>query len=170
MQRTSRGAAIELVISIAVLFLGLAVAYLASRLPAPSGYSGIGPSLMPSIVGGGLIVVGVWLLAEFLTGGWRQRASDDAVERGEHAFFAPGFVWISAGLFAQMALIGTGGFVIAAIVLFTMVSRGFGSTRLLRDAAIGAVIALSIFFFFVKFLNVNLPAGWLKPILGAAGI
>jgi putative tricarboxylic transport membrane protein len=114
--------------------------------------------------------VGVWLLAECLSGGWRQRASDDAAERGEHAFFSPGFVWISAGLFAQMALIGTGGFVIAAIVLFTMVSRGFGSTKPLRDAAIGAVLALSIFWFFVKFLNVNLPAGWLRPLLGAAGI
>jgi putative tricarboxylic transport membrane protein len=170
MQRMARGAAIEIGISIAVLLLGFCVAYQAARLPAPTGYSGIGPALMPSIVAGGLIIVGLWLLAECLTGGWRQSASDDAVERGEHAFFSPGFVWISAGLVAQMALIGTGGFVIAAVVLFTMVSRGFGSIKPLRDAAIGAVLALSIFWFFVKFLNVNLPAGWLKPLLGGAGI
>jgi len=28
----------------------------------------------------------------------------------------------------------------------------------------------AVFEFFVKLLNVNLPAGWLQPILGAAGI
>lgn len=170
MQRPSRGAAIEIGISIAVLLLGLFIAVMAARLPVPSGYSGVGPAAMPSIVATGLIVAGLWLLAECFTGGWRQRASDDATERGEHAFLASGFVWVSAGLLAQMALIGTGGFVIAAIALFTMVSRGFGSTRPLRDALIGAVLALGIFFFFVKFLNVNLPAGWLKPLLGGAGI
>jgi hypothetical protein len=31
-------------------------------------------------------------------------------------------------------------------------------------------VALAIFVFFVHLLNVNLPAGWLKPVLGAAGI
>ena len=29
---------------------------------------------------------------------------------------------------------------------------------------------LAVFLFFVKFLNVNLPAGVLKPLLGVAGI
>jgi hypothetical protein len=31
-------------------------------------------------------------------------------------------------------------------------------------------MSLAIFLFFVKLLNVNLPAGWLTPILGGAGI
>ena len=168
--RTPRGAAVDLAISCGVLLAGIAVLLIAARLPAPSGYSGIGPALMPNIVGVGLVVTGLWLLAECLTGGWRQRASDDATERGEHPFFSPGFVWVTAGLVAQMVLIGNAGFVIAAVALFTMVARGFGSTRPWRDVAIGAVLALGIFVFFVKFLNVNLPAGWLKPLLGAAGI
>ena len=36
--------------------------------------------------------------------------------------------------------------------------------------AIGVVLGLCVFLFFVRFLNVNLPAGWLRPVLGAAGI
>ncbi|MCX8005187.1 MAG: tripartite tricarboxylate transporter TctB family protein, partial [Burkholderiaceae bacterium] len=112
----------------------------------------------------------LWLLAEAATGGWRRAAPDDPAQRGEHAFHAPGFLWVTAGLFAHMALISRAGFVIAATVLFALVARGFGSRRLLRDAAIGAAIALAIFLFFVRFLNVNLPAGWLYPLLGAAGI
>ena len=34
----------------------------------------------------------------------------------------------------------------------------------------GALISVAVFLFFVKFLNVNLPAGWLAPLLGTAGI
>ncbi|MCU0940200.1 MAG: tripartite tricarboxylate transporter TctB family protein [Burkholderiaceae bacterium] len=82
----------------------------AARMPATGGFSGVGPAAMPSIVATGLIIVGLWLTAERLTGGWRQ-AEGAPESRGEHAFFAPGFVWISAGLIAQMALIHTAGFV-----------------------------------------------------------
>jgi len=60
--------------------------------------------------------------------------------------------------------------VLAQAALFACVARGFGSTRPARDSAIGVVLGLAVFLFFVKFLNVNLPAGWLKPILGTAGI
>lgn len=169
MQAPLRGALVELAISIALLALGIAVAVVAARMPASGGFSGVGPAAMPSIVATGLIGVGLWLLAESLTGGWRQREADP-VDRGEHAFFAPGFVWVSAGLAAQMLLIHSAGFVIAAIALFTCVARGFGSRKPLRDAGIGAVLSTAIFLFFVQFLNVSLPAGWLKPLLGTAGI
>ena len=165
-----RGALVELAIGAALLALGIFVAAIASRMPETGGFSGVGPAAMPKIVATGLVVVGLWLLAESLTGGWRERESDDPTVRGEHAFFGPGFVWISAGLVAQMALIHSAGFVIAAAVLFVCVARGFGSRRPARDAITGVLLSLAIFWFFVKFLNVNLPAGWLKPLLGAAGI
>jgi putative tricarboxylic transport membrane protein len=69
-----------------------------------------------------------------------------------------------------MILIGTAGFVIAGAVLLACVARGFGSRRFVRDLAIGFVLALAAFLFFVKFLNVGLPGGWLAPLLGTAGI
>jgi putative tricarboxylic transport membrane protein len=67
-------------------------------------------------------------------------------------------------------LIHRAGFVLAQAALFTCVARGFGSRKLLRDFAIGLVLGLAVFGFFVKFLNVNLPAGWLAPLIGGAGI
>ena len=69
-----------------------------------------------------------------------------------------------------MALIGWAGFVIAGVALFACIARGFGSLRIARDLGLGLVLSLGVFAFFVKLLNVNLPAGWLAPLLGSAGI
>ena len=41
-----------------------------------------------------------------------------------------------------------------------LVARGFGSDALAaRPAAIGLVLGVLVYLFFVRFLNVNLPAG-----------
>lgn len=166
----SRGGRVDLILSLAVVALGVFATAVAFQLPDVGGYARIGPNFMPKFVSAGLIFLGIWLLAEVFTGGWRERVPDDAAERGEHAFHVGAFAWVSAGLFAQMALIHSAGFVIAAMVLYALVARGFGSTRWLRDLAIGLVLGVIVYLFFVRFLNVNLPAGWLQPLLGAAGL
>lgn len=160
----------EIVLSGAIAALGIFVLLVSATLPGSRSYSAIGANFMPFVVGAGLLLVGLALLAETFTGGWRNAAEDDPAARGEHPLHWPAFAWITAGLFAQMALIGSAGFVIAAGVVFTCVARGFGSARPLRDALIGLGLGLGVFLFFVRFLNVNLPAGWLQPLLGGAGI
>ena len=165
-----RRSAAEIALSLGVLALGLGVAGVTATLPSEGGYAGIGPNFIPAVVGAGIIALGVWLSVEAFTGGWRGAAPDDAAARGEHPFNGAAFGWISAGLFVHMVLIGWAGFVIAGALLFACVARGFGSRRIARDLAIGLVLSLAVFFFFVKLLNVNLPAGWLQPLLGSAGI
>lgn len=160
----------EVALSLGVLALGIGVAIGTTMLPSEGGYAGIGPNFVPGVVAAGLLVVGAWLAFEAFTGGWRGAPPDDPIERAEHAFHTPSFAWISIGLFAHMALIGTGGFVVAGVALFACIARGFGSTRVVRDIAIGLVLSLGVFLFFVKLLNVGLPAGWLAPLLGAAGV
>ena len=167
---STRGGRVDLILSLGVLALGIFATAVAFQLPEAGGYARIGPNFMPKVVSAGLILLGFWLLAEVFTGGWRERVPDDPAERGEHAFHLPAFAWVSAGLFAQMALIQNAGFVIAAMVLYVLVARGFGSDRWLRDLAIGLVLGVAVYLFFVRFLNVNLPAGWLRPLLGTAGI
>src|SRR5262249_1866595 len=160
----------ELIISLGVVALGAALAVGTTRLSGGGGYARIGPNAAPAVVAGGLIFLGLWLLYEALSGGWRKALFDPPVAPGEHSFLSPALVWVSVGLFAEMLLIDRAGFVLAQAALFACVARGFGSTRIVRDSAIGVVLGLGVFLFFVKFLNVNLPAGWLKPILGTAGI
>ncbi len=160
----------EVAISAAVLALGIAVAAIGRSLSGNQGYSLVGPDMMPIVVGIGLCFLGAWLLVESLSGGWRNPEPDLPEARGDHPFIAGAFAWVLGGLALQMALVHTAGFVIAAGALFFCVARGFGSRRPVRDLVIGLVIGLAVFLFFVKFLNVNLPAGLLRPLLGAAGI
>ena len=154
----------EVALSLGVVALGLGVAAVTASLPSEGGYAGIGPNFIPAVVAAGIIALGVWLSIEAFTGGWRKRVDE------EEPFEPRPFLWVSGGLFAHMALIGWAGFVIAGVVLFPCIARGFGSRRVARDLAFGLVLSLGVFLFFVKLLNVNLPAGWLTPILGAAGI
>lgn len=165
-----RRSAAEVALSLGVLALGVGVAVVTATLPSEGGYAGIGPNFIPAVVAGGIILLGAWLAFEAFTGGWRNAAPDDAAARGEHAFHGAGFGWISAGLFAHMALIGWAGFVVAGVVLFACVARAFGSARVARDIGLGLVLSVAIYAFFVKLLNVNLPAGWLAPLLGTAGV
>jgi len=154
----------EVALSLGVVALGLGVAGVTATLPSEGGYAGIGPNFIPAVVAAGIIALGIWLAAEAFTGGWREAPEHEEV------FQKNPFLWVSAGLFAHMALIAWAGFIVAGTVLFACVARGFGSRRLARDLAIAVVITLGIYLFFVKLLNVGLPAGWLAPVLGGAGI
>jgi putative tricarboxylic transport membrane protein len=154
----------EIALSLGVLALGILVAAVTATLPSEGGYARIGPNFIPAVVAAGLILLGLWLSYEAFNGGWRQRT-----EHAE-AYEPNAFLWVSGGLFAHMVLIGWAGFVIAGTVLFVCVARGFAGRRWARNAGIGFVLSLGIYLFFVKLLNVNLPAGWLAPLLGGAGI
>jgi putative tricarboxylic transport membrane protein len=161
----------EIALSAGVLALGATTAVGTALLPSEGGYARIGPNFMPAVVAAGLLLLGAWLLWEASTGqGWRRMPSDAAEARGEHPFHAGAFVWVSAGLFAQMLLIHTAGFVLAGAALFLCVARGFGSARVARDAALGLAITLAIYLFFAQVLTVSLPAGWLAPLLRVFGI
>ena len=146
----------EVALAAGVLALGIGAAAVTATLPSEGGYAGIGPNFFPALVSGGLILLGLWLGFEAFSGGWRNR------EQKTDRFAARPFLWVSAGLFAHMALIGWAGFVVAGTVLFACVARGFGSQRVVRDVGTALMLTLAIYFFFVKLLNVNLPAGWMQ--------
>ena len=154
----------EVALAVGVAAIGCGAAAVTAGLPGEGGYAGVGPNFIPAVVSGGLIVLGLWLAWEAWTGRWRIAAPE------AQPFDAPAFLWITGALFAHMALIGFAGFVLAGAVLFAGVARGFGSRRAARDGALGLALSLAIFLFFVKLLNVNLPAGWLAPLLGGAGL
>ena len=145
----------EIALSIGVVALGAGMGAVTATLPAEGGYAGIGPNFIPAIVAAGTILCGLWLAFEAFTGGWRR------LEDEKRPFESAPLLWISAGLFAQMALIGSAGFVLSGTALFACVARGCGSRRPARDVAVGLFLTVLVFVFFVKLLNVSLPAGWM---------
>jgi putative tricarboxylic transport membrane protein len=149
----------QLAVAGAVLLLGLLMAYGTLQLPAATGYAKVGPRLMPAIVSGGLILLGIVLLKEAWFGGFK---GVDEAEAAANRTDWKAFGWISGAMIINGILMVPAGFVIAGTVMFAMAARGFGSTRWLKNAIIGATLAAATYGFFNYGLGLNLPAGLLR--------
>lgn len=153
-----------------VLVLGLLIAAGATQISSEAGYGGVGPNFLPWVVGGLLALCGAFLVWEALSGGFRQMEAASGADTGHW----PGFVWVSAGLLANAALITPIGFILSCTLCFVLAVRGFRSSEgrldlslraLVVDALIGMAIAAPVFWMFTKFLAINLPGltdtGWI---------
>ena len=154
-----------------VLLTGLALAFGAISIPSEAGYGGVGPNFLPWLVACVLTLCGGWILWEARTGGFREL---DAPTGAEQAFW-PGFVWVSAGLLLNAALITQLGFILSCTLCYVLAVQGLRrasgqpSANLPRTWAIdlltGALIAAPVFWMFTKFLAINLPGltttGWI---------
>ena len=136
------------------------VLWQAASIPADGGYSVVGPRFTPLVIGAGLAIIGALLLLQAFAGGWKGMEAQSSTPR----MHAPAFAWIAGGLVLHMIVIGVVGFTLASTLLFTMVARGFGSRRIVRDAVIGLVLATIVFLFFTRVLNLSLPASPLGAI------
>lgn len=146
------------------------LAWGASNIPSEAGYAGVGPNFLPWLVTAALLVCGGWLLFEAATGGFRDLDEPAEDERG----FWPGFVWVSAGLLLNAALIERLGFILSCALCFMLAVRGFKSAEGRRDRSlrsfvmdllVGLAIAAPVYWMFTQGLAINLPGltgtGWL---------
>lgn len=146
----------EMLISLGLIALGSFVIYETQNIAETQGYAQIGPRLFPYIIGVGLTLCGAVLGWQAVSGGWRKVPLD---QEGHDTPDWLAFLVISAGIVLHMIVIGWAGFILAALLLFVMVARGFGSRRPLRDAMIAAVMAVLVFALFTYGLGLNLPKG-----------
>ena len=157
-------------IGIGTLVLGLLLAAGATQISAEAGYSGVGPNFLPWLVAGVLVLCGVFLIREARSGGYRDMEEPSGAATGHW----PGFVWVSAGVLLNAALITTVGFILSCTLCFVLAAQGFKSAegRLdlgvgawLKNAGIGLAIAAPVYWMFTKLLAINLPGltstGWL---------
>lgn len=142
-----------------LLFAGL-VLWQTLTIPVSPMYAQVGPRVFPYITTTGLAVFAILLLVQAARGGWQP---DD---EKEVALDWRAVAFVTAGLVANVALIGPLGFSAASTVMFVLVAYGFGSRRPLRDAGIGLVLALAAYFGFAKALGVNIGAGVIENLLG----
>ncbi|BEP35935.1 tripartite tricarboxylate transporter TctB family protein [Variovorax sp. V59] len=161
----------QTLVGIGVFLTGLALAFGAIGISSEAGYGGVGPNFLPWLVSGVLTLCGGWILWEARTGGFREL---DAPSGAEHAYW-PGFVWVSAGLLLNAALITTLGFILSCTLCYVLAVQGLRrasgqpSANQPRTWAIdlltGALISAPVFWMFTKFLAINLPGltttGWI---------
>ena len=146
----------EMLVSLGLIALGSFVIYETQSIAETQGYAQIGPRLFPYLIGIGLTLCGAVLGWQALSGGWRNVPLD---QEGHDTPDWLAFAVISAGIVLHMIVIGWAGFILAALLLFVMVARGFGSRRPVRDVVIAAVLAVLVFALFTYGLGLNLPKG-----------
>ena len=145
----------ELLISLGLIALGTFIIWETRGIAETQGYAQIGPRLFPYIIGSGLTLFGAVLGWQAVAGGWRHIPVEEAHATPDWS----AFVIVTIGVLLHMAIIGWAGFIIASTALFVLIARGFGSRRLARDAIIGIVLAVVVFFIFTLALGLSLPKG-----------
>jgi putative tricarboxylic transport membrane protein len=156
--RAPRG---QLAVGAGVALIGLLVLWGAFYLPTEGGYAQIGPGVVPRIVGGVTLLLGVLLVREAWATGFRG-VDEEAEARLPMDW--PAFAWVTAGIIGYGVLIEYAGFILASTLLFVLVARGFGSRRWLLNAVTGAVLAVAVFAIFNYGLGLTLPVGVLKGL------
>jgi putative tricarboxylic transport membrane protein len=160
----------QLLIGAGSLVGGLALAAGATQISSDAGYAGVGPNFLPWVVAVGLIICGGLMVREALSGGFRNMEEPTGAESGHW----PGFLWVSAALLMNAALITTIGFIASCSLCFVLAVRGYKSAEgrldlsvraFLVDAAIGFAISAPVYWMFTKLLAINLPGltstGWI---------
>ena len=153
-----------------VLLIALGLAWGAVDISSASGYGGVGPNFLPWLMASALLGCGVFIVWEALSGGFRSIE----LPAGQDRAYWPGFIWITAGMLINAALINRIGFILSCTLCFVLAVRGLrGATEMrdksltswLKDAAIGAAISAPVFWMFTKFLAISLPGltsnGWI---------
>ncbi|WGF86392.1 tripartite tricarboxylate transporter TctB family protein [Marinivivus vitaminiproducens] len=143
----------EAAFAVAVLALGLFVAFETTQIHTARSNAPVGPALFPYIVAAGLILVGLFALREAFAG---------KVAHADEAGFEldwKAIVIASLGLLVHLLIVEDLGWLVATTVLFALVARAFGSRRLMADLALGLVLALLTFGVFNYGLDLSLPVG-----------
>jgi putative tricarboxylic transport membrane protein len=155
----------EMLLALAAVVFGILIVWQTTLIRLTPAYSKVGPRVIPYIVGAGLVVVGVWLAYEAITG--RVPAGTTASEDADPTLPTD---WRTVGrlalaLLAYLLLIERAGFIIASATLFVIAAFAMGSRPLVRDIAIGIVMPTILYLVFSRGLGLSLPAGVLEGIV-----
>ena len=134
-------------------------------MDVPQGSSIVSPQTFPYMVAAFTSLVGFILILDVLRGRLGTPEGDEPGDPFVGANFKTMAI-IATAIGLHVILLEIAGYVIAATVCFFGVSYGFGSRKYLKDFGISLAFALVVYFSFTKGLNINLPSGFFKGVLG----
>lgn len=159
---TTRPLSGELLVALGIVAFGLFLMVETMAIPVSPGYARVGPRVIPWVVSSALVLVGLMLVREALTGKWWKpiEGIEDADQIGEAAppSFAP-VIWLIVGFGLYLITIKFAGLPIASALLFAAGARAFDSLRPVPDLIVGLILGLVIFIGFNYGLGLSLPGG-----------
>lgn len=156
----------EFMVALGLLAMGIVILVDLQDIRVPRAFSSVGPRVFPTVVGWGLIVIGVWYVIDVALGHAVAPSadSDDADPTLPADWAVMGGIAFSLVVYAL--LMESAGFVVASAALFTIAAYAMGSRRYVRDIAIAVAVSLITFFAFSEWLGIRLPYGILEPFFG----
>lgn len=161
--RASRGLIEARLAAVAVIGLGLLALFGATLVGSGAGYVAVSPSVMPVVVGLGLVALGALLLLRATVRPDLDLARHVASEAARTDWRTTGLVLVSLVVYALT--LGPLGYVLATTWFIPTVARILGSRRPGRDVVVGVLLGIVVYIGFTQFLGVRLPAGLLDRIL-----
>lgn len=148
----------ELGLSAVVLVLGVLVVIGTLDVSAAASQLGVGPRFFPMLVGGAMVLIGLFYVADVLRGGRGDPEESEDVD-AEAPTDWRGVLLVSGVFLAFAALLDVLGWIIGASLLFFGVSVALGAEHRLRAAVVAVVLGVTTYLLFVNGLGVTLPGG-----------
>lgn len=143
-----------------IVGFGAGVAGLAQTFPPMPGQA-VGPSLFPTAIGVGLMVLGAGLSASGIRRGERPAVTLDDWARNRRA--TVGFLLVIADLVFYALVVDRLGFFLTGFLFLVVLMRAF-RVRTGRAAAVSAAVTLAVHYGFYTLLRVPLPWGLLERL------
>jgi len=146
----------ELAFAAGMVMLALVILYDSFSIRLGISYDRIGPRFFPFIVSAGLLVTAMLMIVESLHGKGQQ---------SPYKIRKLPLVLLGLALITCLLLFERLGFIVAVSIQFWLIARAFNSLYPLRDAIIGIVLAVTIYFAFTQGLGLVLPRGILSSLI-----
>ncbi|MEU4511482.1 tripartite tricarboxylate transporter TctB family protein [Nonomuraea wenchangensis] len=153
-------------LGLALVVLGLGVFVIAGTLDVSAAASrlGPGPRFFPVLVGGAMVVIGLFYVLDVLRGGHGDPEESEDVDAAAPADLR-GMLLVSGIFLAFAALLDLLGWIIGASLLFFGISVALGAGHRARAAVVAVVMGVLTYVLFVKGLGVRLPDGPLAGVM-----
>ncbi|WP_436760093.1 tripartite tricarboxylate transporter TctB family protein [Streptosporangium sp. V21-05] len=154
----------ELGLAVLVLALGAFVIVGTADVTAAGSTLGLGPRFFPALVGGSMLLIGLFYVVDVLRGGRGDPEDAEDIDPGTRADWRT-VALVSVIFLAFAGLLDLLGWVIAGALLFFGLSVTLGAAHRLRAGVIAIVLSTLTYLVFVRGLGVTLPAGLLSGVI-----
>lgn len=157
---------VEVLVALGVVAMGIVILIDTRDITVPRAFASVGPRVVPTIVGWGLVAIGAWYAIDVVRADTTAPAGDS--EDADPTLPADWAVLggLAIALAAYAVLMDPAGFVIASAALFVMATFVMGSRQIVRDVVAGVIVSVITFLVFSEWLGIRLPAGLLEPFFG----